>query len=345
MAVIEQYLGFFELLLLALSLLLLVASRPLLSRIYGEQFDGSVLHIFRAANLLLFSAVLFNAFVPALASHSWWSRLLATLMVLYLAYLLAHVLNYVIKRRFGKPREVDGRKVLAETYRTRMLSLLSTVITAVLALLIIIRMLGFEGLLEAGGVLGVIGVMLALTQGSWAPDIISGLVILNGRLLEEGDVIEFDASGHIIGIVYKTKFFHTEILSLVSNNRILISNARLRAATISNLSRFASAKGLRDSLSFKVGYEVEEKRITAMVADAFAALAERGEIKLEQQHEPQLRALEAGDNAVLWSVYYYTKDIRNLLAIRQALLQMLLQAARAADIQLATPVLHRAVTA
>ena len=63
-------------------------------------------------------------------------------------------------------------------------------------------------------------------------------------------------------------------------------------------------------------YEVDEKQAAAMVDAARDAVAGASEVKHEQQHEYQLRAVEVGDNVVLWTVYYYTKDIRNLLVIR-----------------------------
>ena len=70
----------------------------------------------------------------------------------------------------------------------------------VMGLIACVRILGFDSLLEAGGLLGVMGVFLALTQASWAPDIISGLVILNSRMVEEGDVLQLgDDESPLIG--------------------------------------------------------------------------------------------------------------------------------------------------
>jgi small-conductance mechanosensitive channel len=152
----------------------------------------------------------------------------------------------------------------------------------------VVRILGFESLLEAGGVIGFIGVLLALTQGAWAPDIISGLIILNSRLMEEGDVVEFwDGTDKIIGIVFKTKVFHTEILDLADNHRTMVQNSRLRTITINNLSKFASAKGLREELRFNIGYDVPESKVQGLFLAAFDAAIQDSEIAIEASHPPQ----------------------------------------------------------
>lgn len=71
--------------------------------------------------------------------------------------------------------------------------------------------------------------LLALTQGAWAPDIISGLVILNSKMLQERDVIKLsDSNETFLGIVYCTRAFHTELLNVVDNHRVMISNSRMR---------------------------------------------------------------------------------------------------------------------
>jgi len=97
------------------------------------------------------------------------------------------------------------------------------------------------------GAIGFIGVMIALTQAAWAPDIISGLIILNSNVFEQDDIIEISIEGRtIVATVFRTKVFHTEILDLVNNHRIMMRNVKIRDTVIHNLTKFASAKGLRE---------------------------------------------------------------------------------------------------
>lgn len=334
--------------LLLANALLLVFSRPLMKALSHastktEHFKGK-LHIFRAANVLVLVFVLFSTLVLPVASHSWLTRLLAAVLVAFLGYLAAHVINYVIKRRFGRRHEVNGQPMWAETYNVRVLSLLSSILLFIIILIAVVRIMGFDSLLEAGGVIGFIGVLLALTQGAWAPDIISGLVILNSRLVEEGDVIELDASPPIVASVFKTKIFHTELLDLANNHRIMISNANLRAQTIHILSKFASAKGLREAIHLKVGYDTPQATMQAFVDAAFAKLVESRDCVVDEASAPELRAADAGDFAVEWTVFYFTKEVRRVLATRQRVLEALIAEAPNHGVILATPMLHVADT-
>ncbi|MCB1956647.1 MAG: mechanosensitive ion channel family protein [Rhodocyclaceae bacterium] len=330
--------------LIVANLLLIAFSRPLvraLSRATtSEESLSGKLHFFRAANVLVVGLVVFSNAVLPVVSHSWMTRLLGAVLVAFLGYLSAHVANYLIKRRFGRMREVNGVQTWTDTYNVRILSLLSSVFLFVMVLIAEVRILGFDSLLEAGGVIGFIGVMLALTQGAWAPDIIGGLVILNSRLVEEGDVIEIHPGETILGIVYKTKIFHTELLNLANNHRIMVGNAALRGMIIHNLSKFASARGLREAIVLKVGYDTDEAAVRGLVDATFEQLCRATDCGVEGKYPPELRATEAGDFAVEWTVDYHTKDIRHLLTTRQTVLGTLIAEAGRRGIALATPRLH-----
>ena len=328
--------------LLLVNVLLLLFSRQIVQRVASgdrkSEKQVRLLHIFRAANLLVLLFILLYKFFLPLAAHSWITRLLAALVVVYLGYLGFHLTNYLIKKRFGHERDIGGKTVLAETYNSRALSLLAAVFVAVVVLIAVVRVFGFDSLLEAGGVIGFVGVLLALTQSSWAPDIISGLIILNSKLVEEGDVIEFSDGDRIRGVVFKTKVFHTEILNLVNNHRIMLQNFRLRQQTIHNLSKFASARGLREALHFNIGYDVEEARVQRMFQGAFEEACWNADVPVEEQSGVEVRAASAGDFAVRWTVFYYTKDVKQLLRTRQLFLGIILKQARDKGIALATPV-------
>jgi small-conductance mechanosensitive channel len=189
----------------------------------------------------------------------------------------------------------------------------------------------------------VIGVMLALTQGSWAPDIISGLIIMNSDFLDEGDVVSLN-NGELVAQVFRTKLFHTELLNLVNNNRILLNNANLRSKTIQNLSKFASAKGYREKLSFKIGYDDKPADVRAMFQRAMDAALKDEAIGIEENHDMEVRVLETGDYAIEWGVFYYTKDMKKMIRTRQLFSELILQESLACGISLATPDLYQRVS-
>jgi len=122
----------------------------------------------------------------------------------------------------------------------------------------------------------------------------------------------------------------------------MIRNAKLRDYTIHNLSKFASARGLRETLVFNIGYETKPEAIRKMFKEAFARVAENKEdIDIELQHPLEVRVDSAGDYAVGWKVFYYTKNIRDLLQTRQRFMELILKCADEKNIRFATPVLHQ----
>jgi len=231
-----------------------------------------------------------------------------------------------------------------EEKKTRLrLNVFRSINALIIALLGSLQVLELNSLLQAGGVIGFVGVLMALTQASWAPDIISGLIILNSDLLEEGDVVQLEGmDSDLIGMIFKTKMFHTEILNIVNNHRIMIRNAKLRDIAIHNLSKFASARGLREVLVFNIGYEHDAETVKKMFNEVFERVVEsRTDIDIDHQHPIEVRADSADNYAVKWKVFYYTKNLRRLLHTRQELLEEILQSAKAKGISLATPLMHQ----
>ena len=109
---------------------------------------------------------------------------------------------------------------------------------------------------------------------------------------------------------------------------------------IHNLSKFASAKGLREKLSFKVGYDTPSSKVEQMLTKAWHIALEKEIIGLQSQHEVEFGIIETGDHAVEWGVYYYTKEVASLRRTRMALYQIFLETASAENISLATPMTH-----
>lgn len=340
-----------ELLLILTHCLLVLSSRSIFRVIRKAQGvaatsvgEEGLFATIQKVNLFVLLMVILNVVFLPLADHSWFTKLLSALLIISGAYIGDSVVDIFLLRRFGKLKSGEGdERLYLETYRSRLTSLITTTVISISALLMVIRLFGFESLLEAGGLIGLLGVFLALTQGAWAPDLISGLIILNSNLIEEGDVIELHGAPNLLAVVFKTKLFHTELLNLPNNHRMMIPNAQLRSQTVHNLSKFASAKGLRESLSFKIGYDTPSVKIKAMFEASFKEACEREQLPILSQYPLEIRVIDTGDYAVLWRVFYYTKEVRSLLGTRQRFLEVIHEQALKSDISLATPVLYQRV--
>jgi len=180
----------------------------------------------------------------------------------------------------------------------------------------------------------VLGVFLALTQASWAPDVISGLIILNSDMFEEGDIVEIDG---IFGRVYRTKLFHTEIINLKNNHRIMLRNANMRDKTIHNLSKFATGMGLRECLEFNIGYDVAIADVRIMFEKAYEKASESDDC-IETNPAPTAKILETGDHAITWGFLFHVKKVDQLVNIRRTLREFILEESKLSGISLATPI-------
>ena len=331
----------------SLNVLLLIFAKQILRLVYHDpekvlNFSRKVM-IFRALNLLIMLVYGYFRFFQgdkSLEAKGLGFNILAVLAIIYFAYLSMHLAHAFLVRQYGKKREINGKNRFTSTYQTRLLSIFSSTFIGIIAVLSIIRLLGFDSVLEAGGVIGIIGVFLALTSNIWAPDIFHGLIILNSDMISEGDVIQFNDGEQIYGLVYKTKVFHTVILNIVNNHRIMIRNTKLRDFSVHNLSKFASARGLRENLSFKLGYDVSKDAVRDLFDSVYSKAKEDAGIPIEEQYDLEYGIKDTGDHAVEWLFFYYTKDVEKLMLTRQRLLQLMLETSIEKGISLSTPFTH-----
>lgn len=330
--------GYIELFTISASLVLFFAAQPICRWLNNDDSVSTRASMMRLLNFLIIVAVITNAL--EIFQSDWLGKFTQCLIVVYFAILGTQIINFFIRQRFGKVRTLKNTVSVADTYSSRGLSLIVAAVMAIIAIVSCLRILGLNSLLEAGGAIGIMGIFLAMTQAAWAPDIISGLIILNSRLCEEGDVVQFNMQGQkIVASIFRTKLFHTECLDLSNNHRLMVRNAKLRDYGLQNLSRFASAKGLRERLLFKIDYQHSQAQVTAMFERAFAAIDSEHDSR-ESQHEPEVLVYATGDNAVTWAVYYYIKNVRRLLYIKQIYRSFILAEAQRSNISLATPNLN-----
>jgi small-conductance mechanosensitive channel len=335
-----------DIVVVSINILLMILARRIMRAVYhgadDEKRFNLRVHIFRAFNLAIIGAFMYYHTVLPVSERGPGMKLLITITILYLSFVVIHAINTFIHNRYGKQKEIDGKALVVETYNSRLISIVLTILAGVLVIVAVVRVMGFESWLEAGGVLGVIGVFLALTQGVWAPDLFSGLIMLNSGMLETGDVIEFEAEEREIGVVHKTRLFHTELLNIINNHRLMIRNARLRDLIIHNQSKFASARGLREKLSFNIGYDVAPNRVRKMFERAFEQAKKDQDVTVESQHGVEVFTVAAGDYSVEYAVFFYTKGVRQLFRTRYRLIEYILLQAAEDGIALSTPILHQA---
>lgn len=339
-ALLSRLFSGLEIAFCVISLLCIIFAKPLI-----ERFSVKVakpkrqlrIAVIRGVFLAAISAIMYAEIPEEISQQYRVVTVLAIAASLYLCYLGNFITAYFIFKRFGKSRTIGDQTIVIPTYQTRALSLLASLLFIILGIVAIVQQLGFSSLLEAGGVIGVIGVMLALTQGSWAPDIISGLILLNSDMIEEGDILELPNG--VIAEVFKTKMFHTELLDIAHNNRIMVRNTALRDHTLKNLSRFASTRGLRVNISFNIGYDCSPERVEALFNAACQQARSEG-LMFEADQGMEATLMEAGDHALKWGLIFYTKTPAKLIELRRRVIRIVQVLSVNHGISLATPLTH-----
>ena len=120
-----------------------------------------------------------------------------------------------------------------------------------------------------------------------------------------------------------------------------MSNANLRQYAIHNLSKFASAKGLRENLHFKIGYDTSTIKVREMFDAAYDVIKTQADVVVETQYPLEVGVYDNGDHAVEWVVFYYIKDVSKVLKTRLQMQELFLKTSIEHDISLSTPLTHQ----
>ena len=229
------------------------------------------------------------------------------------------------RRRFGAVKEMDGEKTYLDTYSTRLVDFLLLAIIALTAIYALIKIWGADSMLEATGIFGIIAALLAFTSNIWAPDIISGLIILNTQILEDGDVVMVEGYPDEY-IISKVTLVYVVLYDVRNNHRTLIRNSQFTQRKIDNLSRIASPDGVRQAITYKIGYpelaisdagerEVQltsfRNRIDRMFERAFENCCGQQEIKINTNRKFEWLLTRTGDFALEYTLWVYLERIPN----------------------------------
>ena len=297
------------------------------------------------------------------AYQHYFIRMGSTLAAAYACLIGFNIVSYFSRQKFGDEKTIDEQTIYLDSYNSRLVDLIGGVFIILLGVYWVINVWELEGLLQTTGFLGIIFAFLALTNNIWAPDIYYGLVILNSKMLEDGDVIKIAGSGDEY-IINKVSFIYTTLLDVRNNHRVIFRNSQLVSSRVDNLSKRASVQGVRHSLNFKIGYpamaaETEEerkkqfasfrKKVGEMFQTAFDTVAANSDAKINRNMAFESAIIDSGDYAITFGLYYYidaipntrvTKTVRQYLIRTPQLIQEAVnEAAAMYNLQLATPVL------
>jgi len=313
-------------LIFALNIALFIFAKPLLNLIAPSEDNTSKVKIFRALNVLVLLLHFLDLILTGATSnyHHYFIKLGYSLMIIYAGMLVYSFFGSLSKKRFGRERVQDDKTVYSETYSTRLVNLVLLVLIAMTAIYTLIVIWEADGLLGPTGIFGILMAFLAFTSSVWAPDIISGLIILNSQSLEDGDVVVIDGHKNEY-VISRVTLIYVILYDIRNNHRTLMRNSLFTGQRVDNLSRVASTNGVRQGLTYKIGYPEftghKEDRaaqlknfrdtIEDMFTQAFEVCKEREDIKINETKPFEWALTNAGDYALEYTLWIYLERIPN----------------------------------
>lgn len=310
----------------ALNIALFILAKPLLNLIAPGDDNSSKIKIFRALNILVLLLHFLDLILTSANTdyRNYFLNLGYSLMIIYAGMLAYSFLGSISKKRFGRERMLDNKTVYSETYSTRLVNLVLLVLIALTVIYALIMIWEADSLLETTGIFGIIMAFLAFTSSVWAPDIISGLIILNSQSLEDGDVVVIDGHKNEY-VISRVTLIYVILYDIRNNHRTLMRNSLFTGQRVDNLSRVASTNGVRQALLYKIGYpqftghsgnRAEQLKafrdsIDDMFNRTFEACKEREDVKINEAKAFEWALTNAGDYALEYTLWIYLERIPN----------------------------------
>ncbi len=312
-------------LLLLLNLAFFASAGGIIRRTQGDNDHSERIQIARTVSALICILVITDIVILSLAPDisKVFMRFVYSLMTVYLSLFIFQITSYYSLKRFGRRKEVDSRDLYVETYSSRLMNIVLIVLISIATLYVVIKVWGADSMLETTGIFGIIFAFLAFTSSHWAPDVLSGLVILNSQSLEDGDLIKIDGYDDEY-IISKVSFIYTVIFDIRNNNRTLLRNSRMMQGKIDNLSRIASTDGIRQALKYNIGYpdlpesdrdariaiaDAQSKNVNDMFEKAFKRACDDESIKVNANKHFDWALTNAGDYALEYTLWIYLDRI------------------------------------
>ncbi len=307
-----------------LNIALFIFARPLLNLVAPHQNNDTKIKIFRALNLLVLLLHAIDLILVKVTSnyHNYFINLGLSLMIIYAGMVAYSFMGTLAKRRFGRERTLDNKSVYSETYSTRLVNLILLAMIIITTIYALIMIWGANSLLETTGIFGMLIAFLAFTSNIWAPDIISGLIILSSQSIEDGDVVVIDGHSNEY-VISRVTLIYVILYDIRNNHRTLMRNSQFTSNRVDNLSRVASTNGVRQALSYKIGYPqftgdaasrkcqlaAFREDIDHMFEHVFESCKENKDIKINKATPFEWALTNAGDYALEYTLWIYLERI------------------------------------
>ena len=239
-----------------------------------------------------------------LFSKDWFSKLIESILVIAIAFIIYQVVDIVIQKSFGNRKEIANKKI--KTY-VRLIRSIIKYVMIILTVLIILQINGINVSSMVAG-LGIVGIILGFAIQDALKDIIKVFDIISDSYYKVGDVIKFkDVTGKVLSIGIKT----TKLEDVNTFNIVSISNRNIeQVEVVSNLIN------IDVPLPYELNIEGAEKVLNQMVQSIK---------KLNKVNNAEYRGVNnLADSSIKYQIKVYTDPTNKVQIRRDSLREILL---------------------
>jgi len=326
----------------AVNVIVFIFSKAIASR-YGtikdEENMRSRLRILHGFNLVVFMSFVLSVVVNKEGFPA--EKISLTCLTLLVTYLLIHLAEALLLKRYGEEVTVMGFTRRVETSTSATLELLAFGILLVSSVVVLINVWEFTSSLQTTGVIGFLALLIFTTKDYWMRDFLSGILLISSERLGRGDVISIPAE-NLLGIVLEIRSRQTHVRDLVRGHDIMLPNACLLENRV-DLYKENPGGPFKDFVDFKIGYGTPPGKVQKFLNAVFKKAAESTD-GMDREKSARIALKENGDHAARWRLAYILKTPHQLLEVRDAVNLAAYELQNQFGVGLSTPTTHEVET-
>jgi len=265
----------------------------------------------------------------------------------FVSILIVYIISLVLVRQvlivYGKEVEVSGEKYFKKWYEANLFSLCIYIINFFVLVFLAIKIFEIDSLVEIGWLWAWILAFMWFTAPVWAIDMIAGIIILQSKNFETGQVYYiYERDKHVW--IKSISLTEVKCIDLKTWNPILFRPSEFRNLAVKNLSQWIdgkSSKILRE-ITINVGYEESFEDMKNLCYEAFDAMMVDllAPDKTNYFPDEPIRNLEItnfGDYAVEYKLFYTISSPFYIFKAERLINKYLLRAQKEKNIYFSTP--------
>ena len=263
------------------------------------------LHFFRVFNIFIFFVYFISLWIELNFINNF-SKILIISLILYIAnaWCVKKILLF-----YGDEVEISWEKYFKKWYKASFFSFLTQTTFSVIAFFLIVEILWIDNYLQLWWIIAWIIAFFGFTSAVWAPDVISGIIILHNDRIQIWNVVFIKELG-LHAWVKRISLTEIKLVDLVYSHSILIRPSVFRNYTIENLSTGIIWKKshFKRNIEIQISYENTQKQVEDLCNSAYENMlskineSEKKYFNLDAEITLDIKNFE--NDAVLYKLQY-----------------------------------------